>query len=75
MSFWELNIAYRNGGPYGLLSTKFAPLAQTSCYATGDSDCWELIIAYRNGGQYGLLSTKFAPLAQTSCYATGDSDC
>ena len=39
MSFWELNIAYRNGGPYGLLSTKFAPLAQTSCYATGDSDC------------------------------------
>jgi len=34
MSFWELNIAYPNGGQWAT-SAKFTPLAQTSSYATG----------------------------------------
>jgi len=35
MSFWELIIAYRNGGQNGPLSAKFDSPDSTSSYATG----------------------------------------
>jgi len=40
MSFWELTIAYTNGGQWTPSATFCPPLGQTSCYATApDVSC------------------------------------